>query len=211
MYPQHDERANARLEMIATIMMAVATIATAWCAYQSTLWGGVEEDQLHDADELNRQALALRAQGTQLSMLDVHIFTNFANAYALGQTRLADFYRDRFSPRLKPAFTAWIEARERDSLHAPKHPFEMKEYVVPQNVRADSLLVQYREGVRTSRTSGGHSEDFVMLTVVYASILFFGGISSNLDSIGTKRIFVIGSAVLLAISVVWMFTFPLAP
>ncbi len=211
MFAKKDERENARLEMIATIMMAVATIATAWCAYQSTLWGGVEEDQLHEADELNREALALRAQGTQLSMLDVHLLTNFANAYALGQDRLTDFYRERFSPRLKPAFHAWIEARRRDSLNAPKHPFEMKEYVVPAYVRADSLLKVYRAGVMTSRESGGHSEDYVMLTVVYASILFFGGISSNLDGMGTKRLFVIGSGILLVISVAWMFTFPLAP
>ncbi len=205
------EKAHAFYELIATGLMAVATVATAWCAYQSTLWSGVEEFQLHDAEALNREALALRSYGTNLTMLDVSIFTNYTNAHMSGNTVLSAFYRERFSPRLAPAFAAWeLELRNNPST-APRHPFEMKQYVVPQYVRADSINAVYHSSVENARNSNGFSEDFILLTVIYASVLFFGGITSNIRTLSTKRILVVVSTVSLLLALAWMFTIPLPP
>ncbi len=197
------------MEAIATVLLSVATVATAWCAYQSTVFGGVEEFELHEAEATKGEVYAMRALTTQLKMLDVSLFTNWANANATGTKVLADFYESRFPPRLKKAFDAWSATDPLNNPTAPKHPFIMPEYKVAEEMRADSLQSVYASKVQAARNINSHSEHYVLLTVIFASVLFFGGIASNITSLPTKVAIVIGSAIILLASLVWMFTFPM--
>ena len=43
------EALTHNLELAATILMAVAAIMTAWTAFQSTKWGGVQADKFAEA------------------------------------------------------------------------------------------------------------------------------------------------------------------
>ena len=197
------------LETLATILMAVATVATAWCAYQSTVFGSVQEFDLHEADVLNRQVNSLRIKSFQRSMIDVQLFTNWANAVGTDKPELAAYYETLFTPRMKPAFNAWKALDPLNNPSAPRHFFFMKEYVVEDDVQADSLQAVYGTRLAKAGESNSHSEHYILLTVVFASVLFFGGITSNLKSIPTKTALVAGSALLLIGSVIWMLTFPM--
>lgn len=203
------ERIHARLETIATAMMAIATIATAWCAYQSTVFGGVEEFALHDAEVTNRKVYALQAFAAQLKMVDVSLYTNWANAQGTQEVNLQRFYEQRFPPRLKTAFNAWMATNPLSDSMAPKHPFVMKEYVIPETLQADSLQKVYETQVLKAVETNAHSEHYILLTVVFASVLFFGGITSNISSLSTKKALVVASALILVGSVLWMLTFPI--
>lgn len=206
---QTNTSTNAILETLATVLMAVATVATAWCAYQSTVFGSVQEFDLHQADVLNREINAARNRGFQRSMIDVQLFTNWANAYGTQQSNLADYYETLFTPRMKPAFDAWLKLDPANNPEAPRHFFFMKEYVVPDDVAADSLQIVYDERVQMARDSNAHSEHYILLTVIFASVLFFGGITSNIQSTKTKTALVVGSSALLVGSIIWMLTFPM--
>ena len=206
---QSDTRTNAILESLATILMAVATVATAWCAYQSTVFGSVQEFDLHEAEVLNREINALSTRGFQKSMIDVQLFTNWANAYGSDQKNLSEYYETLFTPRMKPAFDAWRALDPANNPDAPRHFFFMPEYVVPEERAADSLQSVFAERVEMARESNAHSEHYILLTVIFASVLFFGGITSNIQSTKTKTALVVGSSALLVGSVIWMLTFPM--
>ncbi|RPI67311.1 MAG: hypothetical protein EHM43_08785 [Ignavibacteriae bacterium] len=200
---------HSRFEMIATVLMAVATIATAWCAYQSTVWSGVQEFALHDAETMNRQVGTLRTLALQRSMVDLGLYQSFLNARFDNKETLAQFYRDRFPPRFKVPFEKWYAQDPFNNPNAPSHPFVMKEYVVPENVEADSLHTKAMENLATAQDSNAHSEHYILLTVIFASVLFFGGITSNIQDLRTKKFLVVVSMILLAASCIWMLTFPM--
>ena len=80
---------------------------------------------------------------------------------------------------------------------------------MPDNLKADSLQIEYTERVQSARESNTHSEHYILLTVIFASVLFFGGITSNIGSTATKAVIVTASSLLLIGSVVWMLTFPM--
>ena len=197
------------LERLATILLALATVATAWCAYQSTVWSGVQEYQLHDADLVNMNVSSYRQTAMQQTTIDIMGFVNYLNAVATHQDSLARFYQKRFPPHLRPAFDAWVALKPGINPDAPLTPFQMKEYLVPETKLANQLAVEYQAKFNQASDSNTHSEHYVLLTVIFASVMFFGGITSNISGLTTKRAVVIGSAVLLIISIGWMMTFPI--
>lgn len=203
------EKKHQRFEMLATILMAVATIATAWCAYQSTVWSGIQEFAMHDAQELSREVSTLRTLGLQRSIIDLSLFQSFLDAKLTGNDSLASFYRNRFPPRLKEPFEAWWATAPFTNPQAPSHVFAMKQYVVAENVRADSLHKVAMQTMTEAQESNAHSEHYILLTVIFASVLFFGGITSNIHSLATKAILVWVSTALLVGSCIWMLTFPM--
>ena len=57
------------------------------------------------------------------TQIDVALFVQWVDAHAVGETQLADFYRERFSDRLAPAFDAWIVKDPLDNAQAPPESF----------------------------------------------------------------------------------------
>lgn len=204
-----DNTTHQRYEMIATLLMAIATIATAWCAYQSTVWSGIQEFAMHEVQELSREVSTLRTLGLQKSIIDLSLYESFLDAELTGHDSLASFYRHRFPPRLKQPFEKWWAMQPLTNPDAPSHVFAMKEYIVAENVRADSLHQVAQTTMTEAQDSNAHSEHYILLTVIFASVLFFGGITSNIHSIATKAILVWVSTALLVGSCIWMLTFPM--
>ena len=69
----------------------------------------------------------------------------------------------------------------RNNPDAPPHPFVLPEYTIGQ----DSIASAERERSATSwalaRQYDAHGDRYVLLTVVFASVLFFAGISEKFD------------------------------
>lgn len=204
------EQEHHLLELLATIMITVATVATAWCAYQSNIWSGVQEFGLHTASEVNREAAFRRTEANQLSTMDVQLFSNYIEAKILGRDSIASFYIHRMPPRLRTALNEWLTYNPFNDSNAPKHPFLLKSYVLEDRVKADSLDGVYEKIMHEAEESNTHSDDYVLLTVIFASVMFFGGICSNIQQLMTKRWIIIVSALLLISAVVWMSTFPVS-
>ena len=78
-------RGSRRVELVATVLLAVATVATAWSGYQSTSWNGEQARQQPAPmrSESIRQGGGLANTQTEI---DVATFTQWVNAYAQKQT-----------------------------------------------------------------------------------------------------------------------------
>src|SRR4051794_17928107 len=97
-----------RIEVLATVLLAVGAVATAWSGYQATRWNG---EQAKASGATNKIRIdAARAQGLSQAQtqIDVATFTQWTDAYALHRTELADFYFKRFRKEFRPAVEAWI-------------------------------------------------------------------------------------------------------
>ena len=87
--------AGARRDMVevaATVLLAFATVATAWSGYQSTRWNGEQAKAGGRANALRIESAKAAGLANTQASIDVATFTQWANAYAQKQTQLADFY-----------------------------------------------------------------------------------------------------------------------
>src|SRR6185312_741522 len=106
-------RFEHRFELAATVLLAIAAVATAWAAYQSARWHGQQA-------KAQSASIAARVESTKAAnvanrqgQIDVALFTQWVDAYARDETRLTRFYRKRFRPEFRPAFEAWVATKPR--------------------------------------------------------------------------------------------------
>ena len=105
------ERTDHRLEIAATLLLALAAIATAWATYQSAVWRG---KQARRRARRSRRGSSRREEAgvaNRQAQVDLALFTQWIDAYAQHRTELTDFYRRRFRDEFVPAFTAWVATK----------------------------------------------------------------------------------------------------
>jgi hypothetical protein len=191
------------------IQLSLATLAAAWGGYQAARWGGVQSTRYGEASAARIESTRQSSTGYQLAQLDIATFTNFMNAYAQGNTDLADFYVKRFRPDFRPAYEAWMALDPLTNPDAPPSPFGMPEYQLPQAAEADRLSAEaatlFAEGKEANQTS----DNYVLTTVVLAMVLFFGGISSQLDWLPVRGALVGFAALVLIFGLARLARFPI--
>ena len=100
-------RWERHFELAATVLVAMAAVATAWASYQparGTASRRGPSASIAARVESTRAANVANRQG----QIDVSLFTQWVDAYARKETALAAFYDKRFRPEFKPAFDAWV-------------------------------------------------------------------------------------------------------
>jgi hypothetical protein len=140
----------------------------------------------------------------------VATFTQWVNAYVREESELADFYYARFRAEFEPAVEAWVATRPLRNPDAPLTPFAMPEYKLAARAEAAELEAEAEEGSARARVNVQRATNYVLGVVLFASALFFAGMSSKL---GTRRIQLImlgmGVAVFL-LGVGWLATQPIS-
>jgi hypothetical protein len=205
-----DARRDRRFELAATLLLAMAAVATAWAAYQSARWHG-EQAKAQSA------SIAARVESTRSAnvanrqaQIDVALFTQWVDAYARDETELAGFYRKRFRDEFRPAFAAWVATTPRTNPSAPLSPFAMPQYKLAATATADRLE---RQAAASSQRVGRliqRADDYALAGVLFAVSLFFAGISTRLRSPTTRMVVLgLGFALFLG-TVVWIATLPVS-
>jgi hypothetical protein len=171
---------DERVEVVAAILLALATVLSAWGAYQATRWSGEQANKY-------AQSAALRAEsgrhGTAASrqiQIDVASFLAWSAAAAQRDTRLADFIKQRFRAEFKPAFGAWLTGSPADASGLPLGtPFEQPEYKLAEQAVADTKLKDADDALKDAQDANQISDNFVLTAVLFASVLFFAGIAAR--------------------------------
>ena len=203
-------RVDERLDLVATLLLALATVATAWSGYQASRWNGEQAKAASRTTGI--RILAARAQSLAQAQteVDVATFSSWADAYARKETALADFYFKRFRAEFKPAVQAWIATRPLKNPRAPLTPFAMPEYKLRAEVEADRLDAESARSAATVQRYIQRSTDYVLAAVLFATTLFFAGISTKLPTVRLRRVLLgIGVIVFVATSV-WLATSPVS-
>lgn len=177
-----EERKRKRwVEIICAMVLAVATVASAWCAYQATLWGGVQTFRLAAAARAGRESAKNSVTGMQIRAFDATMFIHYMEARALDRKELEELFYHRFRPEMKQAVDAWLKTNPLNNPDAPLHPLKMNEYVVPPEIEAGKQAEIEQQKAAGAAEANQNSDRYVLLTVMFASVLFFGGITGTID------------------------------
>ena len=203
-------RTDARLEIVAAVLLAFATVATAWSGYQASRWNGEQAVAFSRASAMRIESTKAAAMADAQTQVDVATFTQWVDAYAQEQTDLADFYYKRFRPEFKPAMDAWIATRPLRNPDAPLTPFAMPEYQLESRAESDRLEAEAEDWSATARTNIQRATNYVLGVVLFAAVLFCAGMSMKMPS-RRMRLMLLGFGVVIFVgTVAWIATFPIS-
>ena len=199
-----------RVEVISTVLLALAAVATAWSSYQATRWNGEQTKASSQTNAIRIEAA--RAQGLSEAQkeVDVATFTQWVDAYALNETELADFYFKRFRDEFRPAVNAWVATKPLRNPDAPLTPFAMPQYRLAAEADAKTLDAEAELSAATVRTNIQRGSNYVLGVVLFAVSLFFAGMSARLSSPRLRQVtLALGCAIFLG-TAIWIATSPVS-
>jgi len=146
----------------------------------------------------------------QQIQIDALTFTQWVNAYAVKDKKLADFYFKRFRSEFKPAVKAWIATDPLKSPDAPSTPFAMPEYKLAKQAEAKQLVADAEAANADALESNQRSDNYVLAVVLFAASLFFAGISTKLSEPRQRVALITLGYVFFIGTVAWVVTFPIS-
>jgi hypothetical protein len=197
-------------EIVATALLALAAVATAWSSYQAARWNG---EQAKTASRVNAVRVeAARAQGLAEAQteVDVATFIQWADASLTGSPEIEDFYMDRFRDEFKPAFDAWLATDPLVAPDAPPTPFAMDEYELEAAQQAKDLDAEAERLAAQVRRSILRSTNYVLGVVLFAVVLFFAGMSTKLNGRGPRTALLVIGTVVFVGAAIRLATFPIS-
>ncbi|HSC90227.1 MAG TPA: hypothetical protein VLB86_01085 [Gaiellaceae bacterium] len=201
---------DERLEIIATVLLSLATVATAWSGYQASRWNGEQAKAFSRAAAARIESTKAANLANAQTQVDVATFTQWVNAYAQRETVLADFYFARFRAEFKPAVEAWVATRPLRNEDAPLTPFAMPEYQVAAQDEADQLEADAERWSAKARENVQRATNYVLGVVLFAAVLFFAGISTKMRTPVLRRVLLGFGLVVFVGTAVWLATFPVS-
>jgi hypothetical protein len=204
------DRAEKRMELLAVLLLSLATVATAWSGYQAARWSGEQSQDYARASTLRIKAQQQATEAGQLRIDDLNLFDGWLDARESGNMKLARIYRRRFRPDFVPAFDAWMAQKPLTTTAAIAGPQYLPQYRLPEAAVATKLDAQADDLYRKGTDAKTNDDRFIYSTVFLAAVLFFSGISMRIDW-RPLRLVVLGmAAVMLVGTVSYLATLPLA-
>jgi hypothetical protein len=205
------KRRERRLEILEAVLLAVVAIATAWSGYQAAKWDGENARDYGLASKLRTQATQAWTLGGQQKLFDSAQFSAWLQAETSGNKQLANLYARRFSPEYSVAFNAWLRAGGLTNTKAPPGPSFMPEYHNSNYATAARLNTQAGVAFAEGTAARHHGDDFVRVTVLFATVLFLIAVGQRFKLHGPRTGLFGVSLVLLVFALYLVLTYPAAP
>jgi hypothetical protein len=205
---QEDPRFDRWIEFLSAAILALAVIGTAWCGYQAARWGGKQTESFIEALAAQQNSIQQANQAVLVQSLHVDLFVEWASAVSQDNQQLANILYERFSPELKGATDAWLTLEPVTNPNAPPSPFAMPEYILEHSEESEKLSIKADEFFEQATRANLTSDNYILLTVIFASVLFFGGISGKFQYRVIDLTMLILAFVLFTIGVTVMLRYP---
>src|SRR5947207_1600297 len=184
------------VEPIVALLMALTTVGTAWCSYQSAAWTRQSNLSMNEFNALERRAGVLSLQGMQQATIHTAMFMEVLAAKQAGNEQLANFYVERFPPDVRKAYDAWLAQRPFENPKADPHPFVPKLYEVRGTREAAEATAEAASSLQEARNAGTVSGQYLANTVLFAAVLFFASASGKFEQ---RRVRVVAFAFAVAV------------
>jgi hypothetical protein len=203
-----DAKNERLLELAATALLALATVGTAWSAYQAREWTGEQAQGTSHATAKRIGVNRAAALANRQVQIDVATFIEWVDARAQRRSALASFYRARFRKEFEPAFVAWLAAKPLTNRAAPKTPFDLPQYRLAADRQAQRLELQAAADSAHAKDANERADTYMLAVVLFASSLFFAGLSTKLHTPTAKLVLLgLGAALFLG-TAIWLATLP---
>lgn len=215
---------NPRIDLLLTLMMALAAVGTAWAGFQSAKWSGVQANSYASAGAARAEASRMTTIAGQQRTIDVVSFTAWLNAlnaeiiddpasrpaggYQPDPNKVSGFLFTRFRPEFRPAVDAWLATQPLINPAAPATPFDLPEYSLAAEDEAQRLVNDADRRSADARTANQRSDNYVLTAVLFALVLLFAGLGTKATSRMTRNTLVVLAGVALASCLIILMTFP---
>jgi hypothetical protein len=199
-----------RLEVLATMLLAVAAVATAWSGYQATRWNGEQAKASSTTNAIRIEAARAQGLSQAQTQIDVATFTQWVDAYAREETQLADFYFKRFRQEFRRAVDAWLATRPLKNPSAPLTPFAMPQYKLAATAEANRLDAEAELSAATVRRDIQRASNYILGVVLFSVSLFFAGMSTKLGNARLRTLTLAVGCVVFLGTLIWIATSPVS-
>jgi hypothetical protein len=196
------------VEPVTALVMALATVGTAWCSYQSAAWTRKSNRFGQQANRLEREAGLLNLQGMQAATIHTAMFMQLLAAQQAGNDRLAQFYAERFPPDARKAYDGWVAQKPFENSQAEPHPFVPSLYELRGTREAANAIAKAAQAVKDAGNAGNLSGQYLANTVLFATVLFFASASGKFDQRRVRMLAFIFAAAVFAFAIVRIVLLP---
>jgi hypothetical protein len=175
-------------ELAAVLLLSVTAILTAWSGFQASNWGGAMSISFAEASSARIQAARLDADANRRITVQASLFTQWLQAHQADDQKLATFLATRFPEPLATAFPAWLATQPATNPSAPATPFDMKEYAIPETRLSDAADRRADAKFAEALENNQRGDNYTLLTVAFATVLFFAAISGRMRTERAKRL-----------------------
>jgi hypothetical protein len=197
------------LELVATVVLALATIGTAWSGYQATRWSGEQASDYVRASGLRVESSKAETRAGQNRLFDSQVFSQWLNAYSAGDTKLAGIYLRRFRDEFTVAFDAWMATDPFNNPSAPPGPLFMPQYVSADQQTSDQEEAQAAAMFDQGAAANEYGDEYVLNTVFFASALFLAGIAGRFTWDRARIAVLVVSAIALLVGLISTIALPI--
>jgi len=169
------------VEPIVALVMALATVGTAWCSFESASWTRRSNRLMNEFNSLERKAGLLNLEGMQTATIHTAMFMEMLAAKQAGNEALANAYVGRFPPDVRKAYDAWLAQKPFENPKADPHPIVPNLYEIRGTREAAVATATATRKVEEARNAGNMSGQYLANTVLFAAVLFFANTAGKFE------------------------------
>ncbi len=117
--------------------------------------------------------------------IDLGLWTLWLQQSQLEDQSGMDFVAGRFRDEFKPAFDTWL-ALAPPGEPPPGTPFDLEEFDPAARAKTGRLLEEAEVASANARDSNQIGDNFVLMAVIMASVLFFAGVGTKFKGRGVR-------------------------
>jgi hypothetical protein len=197
-------------EPVCAILMAITTLATAWCSFQNSRWSGQTSDLEAAEDAAERQAMERTLEQQQFQVAHLQLVIQATDAKLSGNEKLANFYSDRFNGELKVAWDKWVALDPFNNTSAPAHPFLPGFYTPRYAQEIHDAKAEAAKASARAKITGATAGNYLSNTVLLAAVLFFAGTAGKFDHRNVRQPSLFFAIALFLYAAVRMLMLPVA-
>jgi len=195
------------IEIVILVLLATATVASAWCVYEASAWGNVQMENVGAIALSQAQSIRLTDDDNTLRTIDVTMFLSWVQAASENQTLRMVFLEDRFREEFRPAFDEWLQSANPGEIPQGT-PFSLPSYSLKTSQELEQLKLNMSVSLDNVRQANANSDSYVLTTVFGALVLFFAGVAGKWKWPVITLIFIGIAIIFLVIVLQRIFTLP---
>lgn len=193
---------------VSAVLISIATLGIAWCALQAAIWGGLQTFHLAASNRADRSAQFSRSEVNETRMLDLMGYHALAQAYVLGQKRLVDFELSRYPAGYHDSLESWFG---RGAARRPNVMARVPDSIVDAKLReAEEFAKASADEFAAAHEANQISDTYVLITVLFSSVLFCAGIGPKSRSRSMQKYFLLSASFILAMALVFVVASPVS-
>jgi hypothetical protein len=184
------------IEVVTVLLLGLATVGSAWSAYQVSQWNGTETDEARAAASHRIDASREYALATQIVAYDAAAVSQYAQAVSADDERLQQFLLETIvRPGFRPVLDEWAEIVQAGG--SPTNLIDDEEYLGDLLADSGQSDAEALAATERSEEAGANADDYIQLTLFFATALFFAGITASFSTRFSKLLLLSAAGITL--------------